>query len=48
MGPQVSTMAIGMREEREISNTEEIELVLVVSRLSFWLDVKCPDNCWKL
>ena len=40
MGPQMSTMAVGMREERDVSNTEETELVLVVSRLSFWLDVK--------
>lgn len=38
--PQVSAVAVGMREETDIRNTEGIELVLVVSSLSFGPDMK--------
>lgn len=38
MGPQLSAVATGMREETDVSNTEEI--VLVVSSWSLGPDVK--------
>lgn len=38
MGPQLTAVAVGMREETDVCNTEEI--VLVASSLSLGPDVK--------
>lgn len=40
MEPQMSVVTVGMGEEIDVSNTEGIELVSVVSSLSFQPDVK--------
>lgn len=40
MGPQMSAIAVWMKGKTAVSNTEEIELVLVVSSLGFRPDVK--------
>lgn len=40
MGPQMTAVSEGMWEEADVSNTEETELLLVVSSLSLGSDMK--------